>query len=186
MKRNPIFSILVCILLSTTACTASLPGGESGYIALLPFSSEELGARGVLPQACNQGEPGVFDCSSLRAGQSPVFLILRSYPITREEFMPLLVTDLNLAAVPSVRGTYSGPALTWELYQLEIPFLDLGPERFRLDLALAEHDAAEQGSVLYAIALLTLPADYDSHRALYDTLLRHMLHELAPLEQGNA
>lgn len=186
MKRTSFFGILLCILLLAAACTASLAAGESGYIALLPFSSEELGARGVIPQACKQGEPGVFDCSSLRAGQSAFFLILRSYPMTREEFMPLLVTDLNLAAVPSAKGTYAGPALNWELYQLEIPFPDLGPEPFRLDLALAEHGTAGQGSMLYAIALLTLPADYDPHRALYDTLLRHMLHALAPLEQGDA
>ena len=186
MKRTSIFGILLCILLLVAACTASMVAGESGYVALLPFSSEELGARGVIPQACKQGEPGVFDCSSLRAGQSAFFLILRSYPMTREEFMPLLVTDLNLAAVPSAKGTYAGPALNWELYQLEIPFPDLGPEPFRLDLGLAEHGTAGQGSMLYAIALLTLPADYDPHRALYGSVLRHMLHALVPLEQSDA
>lgn len=97
--------------------------------------------------------------------------------MTMDEFMPLLVTELNLTTVPSSRGTFRGAALTWELYQFEAHLPELGPEIFRLDLALAE-----QGSVVYAVALLTLPADYDPHRALYETILRHVAHALAPLE----
>jgi hypothetical protein len=94
-----------------------------------------------------------------------------------DEFMSLLVTELDLAAVPSSRGTSTGAALTWELYQFEVSIPDLGPEELMLDLALAE-----QGSVVYAVALLTLPADYDPHRALYKTVFRYVSHALAPLE----
>jgi len=182
MKRNTILSILIGILLIATACKASLAGGDSGSIALVPFSSQELGARGVVPVACNQGAPGQFDCSGLRSGQSPVFLVLLSHPATLDELMSLLLADLNLAAAPNSTGTLRGAALTWELYHFEAPLPDLGPEILRLDLALAEHDSAEQGSVVYAVALLTLPDDYDPHRALYETVLRYVSHALAPLE----
>jgi hypothetical protein len=177
MKRNAILSILMCILLIATACNVSLAGGESGSIALVPFSSKEYGVRGVVPVACEQGAPGQFDCRNLRSGQSPVFLVLQLYSMTMDEFMPLLVTDLNLTTVPSSRGTFRGAALTWELYHFEAPLPELGPETFRLDLALAE-----QGSIVYAVALLTLPDDYDPHRALYETVLRYVAHALAPLE----
>ena len=177
MKRNAILSILLCILLIATACAASLAGGESGSIALVPFSSEEYGVRGVVPVACEQGAPGQFDCSSLRSGQSPVFLILQLHSMTMDEFMPLLATDLNLATVPSSRGTFRGAVLTWELYQFEAPLPELVPEIFRVDLALAEH-----GSIVYVVALLTLPDDYDPHLALYETVLRYVAHALAPLE----
>jgi hypothetical protein len=182
MKRNAILSILLYILLIATACNASLAGGESGSIALTPFSSEEYGVKGAVPVACEQGAPGEFDCRNLRSGQSPVFLILQLYPMTMDEFMPLLVTDLNLTTVPSSRGTFRGTALTWERYYFETPLPELGPEIFRLDLALAEHDSAKQGSIIYAVALLTLPDDYDPHRAFYETVLRHVAYALAPLE----
>jgi hypothetical protein len=182
MKKNSILGVLICILLFATACTASLAGGESGSIAFMSFSSEELGVRSVVPVACNQGAPGQFDCTGLRSGQSPVFLVLQSYPITLAELMSSLVTDLNLATVPSSEGALRGAALTWELYHFEVPLPDLGPEILRLDLALAEHDSAGQGQAVYAVVLLTLPADYDPHRALYETVLRYVSHALTPLE----
>lgn len=177
MERTAILSILLCILLIATACNASQTGGESGSITIMPFSSEEYGIRGVVPTACEQGALGQFDCSSLRSGQSPVFLILQLHSMTMDEFMPLLVMDLNLTAVPRSKGTFKGAALSWELYHFEVPLPELGPETFRVDLALAEH-----GSVVYAVGLLTLPDDYDPHRALYETVLRHVAYALAPLE----
>jgi hypothetical protein len=181
MKRNAILSILLCILLVATACNASLGGGDSGSIALVPFSSEEYGVRGAVPVACEQGAPGQFDCRNLSSGQSPVFLVLQLHSMTMDEFMPLLVTDLNLTTVPGSGGTFGGAALTWEIYHFETSLPELGPETFRVDLALAEH-----GSVVYVVALLTLPDDHDLHRALYDTILRHVAYALTPLESDGA
>lgn len=186
MKKNSILGVLICILLFATACTASLAGGESGSIAFVPFSSEELGVRSVVPVACNQGAPGQFDCSSLGSGQSPVFLVIQSHPTTLAELVPLMATDLNLAAAPSSRGTFRGTALTWELYHFEAHLPDLGPETIRFDLALAERNSAGQGQVVYAVVLLTLPGDYDPHQALYETVLRYVASALAPLEQNGA
>jgi hypothetical protein len=177
-----ILGVLGRILLLGTACTALPAGGESGSIALVQFSSEEYGIKGVVPVACEQGAPGQFDCSSLRSGQSPVFLILQVQPMTLAELIPLLVTDLNLSTVPSSTGTLRGAGLTWELYNFEASLPDLGPETLRLDLALAEHGSAEYNSVVYVVALLTRPDDYDPHRALYETVLRHVAYALAPLE----
>ena len=182
MKRISFLGVLICILLLATACAALPSKGESGSVAFVPFSSEELGARGIIPQACSQVAPGQFDCSSLRAGQSPVFLVLQGQPTTLAELIPLLVTDLNLASVPSSTGTLRGAGLTWELYHFEALLPDLGPEILRFDLALAEHNSAEHGSLVYVVALLTLPGDYDPHRALYETVLRYVAHALAPLE----
>jgi hypothetical protein len=154
-----------------------LAEGDSGSIPLLPFFSEEFDIRGVVPVACHQGEPGDFECRDLTPAQSPAYLFQKFLPSTLDELIPLLLDDLSLEELPEPIGTYKGVAFTWDLFTFEAQIWDLGPETFRLDLALTE-----DGERSYLVALVTLPDDYNAHAPLYDTIFIHVVYALAPLD----
>jgi hypothetical protein len=165
------------MLLILMACTTSLAEGDSGSIALMPFFSEEFDIQGVVPVACNQGEPGDFECPDLTPAQSPAYLFQKFLPGTLDELIPLLLDDLSLKKLPEPNGSYKGMAFTWDLFTFEAQIWDLGPEIFRLDLALTE-----DGERAYLVALVTLPDDYNAHAPLYDTVFTHAVYALAPLD----
>ena len=177
MKRRLLAAILGSVLLATTACTAPLAEGGSGSIALVPFFSEEFDIRGVVPLVCQQGYPGNFECQDLTPGQSPAYMSQQSFPGAMDELVPLLLHALSLEEFPEPIGTYKGTAFIWDLYTLEAQIPDLGPETFRVDLALAEG-----GEMSYLVALVTLPDAYDAHTPLYGTVFTHAVYALAPLD----
>jgi hypothetical protein len=178
VKRRLLVPILGSALLAVTACTVPLAGDGSGYVGLLPFSDEAYDVRGVVPVACHQGDPGNFECRDLTQDRSLVYLVLQVFPGAIDELIPVLLDELSLERLVEPVGSYEGRALTWDLYTFECQLPDVGPETFRVDLALAEGD---EGS--YLVALVTLPDAYDAHAALYDTVFIHTVYAFAPLDQ---
>ena len=176
-SRRLLVTVFWSVLLTVTACTAPLTGDGSGYVGLLPFSDETYDVRGVVPVACHQGDPGNFECRDLTQDRSLTYLVLQVFPGTMDELVPLLLDELSLERLPESIGSFEGTAFTWDLYTLESQILDVGPETFRVDLALAEGD---EGS--YLVALATLPGAYDAHAALYDAVFTHVVYAFAPFD----
>ncbi|UCC62807.1 MAG: hypothetical protein JSV36_18990 [Anaerolineae bacterium] len=176
-RRRRLVAAWVLILLVATACTTSLAGGGSGSIAMVPFTSEELRIRGVVPLVCRHTYPGNFECEGLTPDQRPAAIVQQSLPGTRIELVALLLDQVGLEQLPESTGSYKGVAFTWDLYTFETQIKDAGPETFRVDSALAEGDSAS-----YVVALVTLPDVYDANAALYETAFTHVAYALAPLE----
>ena len=175
MNRYWLSALIVVLLLALTACSASLPTGETGSIALMPYFREEAGIRGVVPVGCQQTEPGTFQCAD--SSQTPALIVQQAVPATCEQVLPVLVDQLSLAAMPESTGRYRGEAFTWDLYAFEAQILDVGPEVYRIDLA-----GAEGGVGCYFVAMATVPAQYAANAAVYASLFNHMVYGLAPLE----
>jgi hypothetical protein len=176
MQRKLLLGLLVGVLLILTACGAPLPAGESGQIALKPFISEELGLRGLAPWNCDEVDLGTFYCPSLSPDESPVIVIQQSFPGMLDELAPLLLESVSLEELPEISGRYRGKIFDWGFFTFESQIRDLGPEKYRIDLAWAE-----DGSTSYFVALLTMPDAYEANEALYETVFTHALYALAPL-----
>jgi hypothetical protein len=175
MNRNLLSALIAILLLTVTACSASLPAGESGSIALVPFFREEAGIRGVVPVGCEQIELPTYQCAD--SSQTPAIIMQQVVPATLDEVVPVLVEQLSLEAWPESTGRYEGEAFTWDLYAFEAENLEEGSGVYRVDLALAGGDAAS-----YLVAMVTEPAQYAANAAMYASLFNHMVYGLAPLE----
>ncbi len=161
MREKLLLGVLMSTLLVAAACSASLPQGESGVIIMAPFTDDDYGIRGVVPQNL----PDRFA------------LVQQSFPGTRDELTPILLAQTNLKEIPERVGSVKGVAFTWDLYAFETRIEDVMPENVRVDMALAEGD-----SVSYIVALVTLPDEYDANAPMFDTIFTHVVYALAPLE----
>lgn len=175
MRRKLRGGILVIVLLVSTGCSASLPAGDSGSLTLIPFFDTDAGIAGVVPATCNQSSPGNFECPDLAV------IVQQAYPGSLEELMDLVTAQISVERLPQPTGSYKGRAFDWELYSLEAQLEAMGPEKMRVELALAE-----DGSRSYIVALATLPEAYDAQPALFDTVFTHAVFGLMPWEGGKA
>ena len=177
MRKYWLSGVVAVLLLVLTACSASLPVGESGSIALVPFFHEEMGIRGVVPSGCNQPQAGTVECANLISGQAPVVLVQQAAPVPLDELIDALLASTTLEQLPEPTGSYKGSAFIWDLYTAETQIKDVGPVTVRLDLALAGSDSAS-----YFVGMATLPEDYEANTALLQTVFTHALYSLAPLD----
>jgi hypothetical protein len=177
MRKHGPAGVLAALLLVLTACSASLPVGRSGSIALVPFFHEELGIRGVVPTGCNHTQPGSVECADLISGRAQVLIVQQAAPVPLDELIEALLSELTLEQLPEPTGSYRGSAFDWDLYAMETQIKDVGPVTVRLDLALAEGDSAS-----YFVGMATLPEDYEANTALLQTVFTHAVYSLAPME----
>jgi hypothetical protein len=150
-------------MLAISACSASLPQGTSGSIALIPFWDEEQGIQGVQP----------LEGWSEEAAE----LVQNAIPGSRQDVVALILAQTDLSAFPESTGRFRGKAFTWDLYTFESHLEEVPVDALHFNLAVAE-----SGSTTYIVALLTLPDAYDANPALYDTVLTHALYALEPME----
>ncbi|MFN2291260.1 MAG: hypothetical protein ACK2UC_08735 [Anaerolineae bacterium] len=177
MKRRLFCGILATILLGLTGCAGSLPAGDSGSIALVPFFDRDLGIGGVVPVTCSESAPGNFECPSLAADGGMAVIVQQAYPGPRDELVDLVLSQVSLEQLPEAGGHYRGRAFNWDLYSLEVQVKDAGPDAMHVELALAEGDATS-----YFVALVTPPEVYEAHPALFETVFGHAVYGLVPWE----
>ncbi len=175
MRRKLLCGALGIVLLVLTGCSVSLPAGDSGSVTLIPFFDTDAGISGVVPVTCSQSSPGNFECPDLAV------IVQQAHAGPLDELVDLVVAQIGLERLPEPTGSYKGRAFDWELYSLEAQLEAAGPDNMRVELALAE-----DGSVSYIVALVTLPEAYDAHPALFDTIFSHAVYGLMPWEGGEA
>lgn len=154
----------MCVLVAVTACTGSLPEGESGVVAMIPFTNEEHGIRGN----------ALLDDSA-----DWVLLNQESFSGTRDELAAILMEQTDLVQIPRSIGIYKGAYLTWDLYRFTTRVADEGPKIFHVDLALAQGPGDDRQ---YLVVLVALPMDYAATPAKYRTVFEHALYAFEPLE----
>ena len=94
-----------------------------------------------------------------------------------DDAIAMVLTRVDLDALPTPRHAYRGTAFTWDLYTFETQVEGAGTETWRIDLALAE-----SASAAYFVVLTVRPDAYDDNPALYDAVFEHATYALAPIE----
>jgi len=163
MIKGLSWGVLACVLLAMTACVAPLPEGESGAVAMIPFTNEEHGIRGNAP---------------MEGWSDRAVLNQESFSGTLDELVELVVAQTDLVRIPRSSGVYRGAYLTWDLYTFSTRVKDAGPDVYRVDLGLAH---VERDARYYLVILITRPMDYEANKALYQTVFEHALYALEPL-----
>ncbi len=162
MRRYLVLLVLVSAIVGLTACAASAHQENSGWVGMAPYVDEESGIRGLLPQA---GWPEAAE------------LVLHSAPMDLSELTAQILNETpDLNELPQRIATYRGRSLTWDLYSSECHLSGLDP-LVRVNLALSEGD-----SLSYFAALVVPPEAYQANPALYETVFRHAVYALEPLE----
>lgn len=177
MSRSLLCGVVMVTLLLLAGCSASLPSGDSGSVTLIPFFNGDSGISGVVPVTCRQAVPGNFECPDLAPDGSMAVIVQQAYPGARDELVGEVLAQTSLAFLPEPAGSFRGRAFDWDLYSLEAQINEAGPDTMRLELALAE-----DGSLCYLVALVTLPESYDAHPDLFDTIFTHAVYGLVPWE----
>jgi hypothetical protein len=141
-----------------------LPEGESGVVAMIPFTSEEHGIRG-----------------NALLGDSSDWVILNqeSFLGTRDELAAIAIEQTDLVRIPRSLGTYKGAYLTWDLYRFTTRLAGESSEIFHVDLALAQGTRDDRQ---YLVVLVAQPMDYAANPVKYQTVFEHALYAFEPLE----
>ena len=143
---------------------------DGGEIKLVPYTSDDFGISGLVPEGWTEVTPGTFARGSSATDQTA--LIQKSFPgLTIEQLKPQLLPVLRIEELPEPVGTYESEALTWALYAVEIEAPGLGT--FVVDVALAE---TEDGT--FIILFQALKEDHD---ALHEAIFLPAVDALAPV-----
>jgi formylglycine-generating enzyme required for sulfatase activity len=162
------FSTLIAVLamlITLTACSemaaADAVTTDPGAITLIPYTNEELGISGLVPEGWLEVKPGQF----LRMpGHEPTLL---GQVALDGATMDQVAADWQL---PASVGNMETPDLVWDLYGAELEWPDA--ETLAFDVALTESE-----SEVYLVILVCLA---DEHEAMYDAVFVPAIDALAP------
>jgi hypothetical protein len=104
-------------------------------------------------------------------------LVQISVPGTMDDLIAIVQEQTDITELPEPTGTYRGRALTWSLWSTETQLKDAGPGNWHVELAMAEGESAG-----YLVALVVQPEAYAASPGLYETVFRHALYALQPVE----
>jgi hypothetical protein len=153
--------IVLSLVTLVTACGGGSADHGSGTVIMAPFVDEEQGIRGNAP-AEGWAERAV--------------LLQQSFSGTSDELTALLAEQTDLIGLPRSIGTYRGRALSWQLYRFETQLQSAGPGIYRVDMGVAQGEAA-----IYFVTLITMPMEYEDQAALYESVFTHAMWALTPL-----
>jgi hypothetical protein len=161
MRKLLLLGVMAIALVVVTACGASTASDDSGWVGMQPFVNAESGVRGLMPME------GWSDAAQVVQG---------SAPLAMDEVTAELLKQTSLQELPQAVGTYQSDVITWDLFDLEGHMPDVEP-LVRLKVALGESEAAS-----YWVLVVVLPEAYEANPRLYETVFRHALYALRPLE----
>ncbi|MFV1991829.1 MAG: alpha/beta hydrolase family protein, partial [Acidimicrobiales bacterium] len=131
-------------------------------ITLVPFTSEDFGISGVVPEGWAEAAPGTYARGANATDQT--VLIQKSYPgTTLDQINAALLPQLGLEEFPESVGSHESTAFTWDLYTTEVEAPGVG--MFMVEIAQFETDAAA-----YMVLLQALADDYETnsyHEAIF-------------------
>jgi hypothetical protein len=157
------------------SCGGSNDLGDIGYVTMMPYVNEGKGIRSVVPLNWEETSDGEFRRWETELDQTT--LIMAKIPdMTLEEAIPYAASQLGLDALPDSQGTYSSPALTWDLFEFESIIGGIANLKFKLALASHESD-------VFAVLVAGLEDEFIESDPLHETVYIHVIHGFSPLEQ---
>ena len=125
------------------SCIGSLGGPAfvvpEAEITLTPFTDDQFGFSGLVPDGWIEGAPGVHSRSELGI----VSMVQQALPgVGTGQLLQILAAEMGLGEAPEVASVRESSFLTWSLYELE-------SEGLSMDVALAQ----DETGVTYFIVL---------------------------------
>ena len=99
-------------------------------INLAPFTDDQFGFSGLVPDSWIESAPGVYSRSELGI----VSMVQQALPgVATGQLLQILATEMGLGEAPEVASIRESDFLTWSLYELE-------SEGLSMDVALAQDE----------------------------------------------
>jgi len=167
--------VVLAILVGLVACAENSTPAPSAAdttdlpeITLVPYTSEEFGLSGVVPEGWAELKPGQFHRGV--HGSDPTFAGQVTFPGATIEQV------IGTMGLPAPVGSVTTAHLNWDLHSVE---MELGQAGTIVgDIALAETNGG-----VYFVILMTLA---DEHEALHDAVFLPAVDALAPEEAAEA
>lgn len=168
MTNNRWLGGVLAVVLALGLAMPALAQGE-GEITLVPFTSENFGIEGVVPEGWSEPSPGVY---ARGAGMGDLTsLIQQAAPdMTTEQLITALLPNLGLSKLPEPVGTLETEHFTWTRYDVSVSVSGL---TIKVAMALAEDETGVK-----LVLLQALEEDFD---ALYESVFLPAVEALAPL-----
>ncbi|MBN2471732.1 MAG: beta-lactamase family protein, partial [Anaerolineae bacterium] len=162
-----LMALLAVLVLPGMVFPALAQEGET--ITLVPFTSENFGIQGVVPEGWSEAAPGVY-ARGAHMGDLTSLIQQAAPGMTSDALAAMLLPSLNLTELPEPSGTLETDFYTWTLYDIAVEVSGLS---IKVALALAEDEA---GTTL--VLLQALADDFD---ALHEAVYLPAVEALAPL-----
>jgi pimeloyl-ACP methyl ester carboxylesterase len=152
------------------ACMAEMPGlvfdvpGEAQGLVLVPYTNEEEGFTGLVPEGWTEGPPLNFKRAS--SALDPTTFVHDSAPISADELLGVLSPQLGFDPALEPSSAAAVGRFTWDFYQFQI-------QQYPVDLAIAE----DEGKAYFVLLISTA----EERDALYQELFLPAVEALAPL-----
>lgn len=137
-------------------------------ITLVTYTDNNYRIQTLLPEAWTPIGNGMYARST--SPQDVALVALQSVPFGTDQVLTSLMSQIGLTEAPAPVGEYATDALTWTLYQVDVP---LGTTSVRVRFALAE-----QRGISYTVLVQALQDDF---AALYDEVFEPMLDGFVPI-----
>jgi pimeloyl-ACP methyl ester carboxylesterase len=151
------------------ACMAEMPGlvfdvpGEAQGLALIPYTNEEEGFTGLVPEGWTEAAPLNFKRAS--SALDPTTFVQDSAPITADELFGVLSSQLGFDPEMEPSSTAALGSFAWSFYQFQI-------QQYPADLAIAE----DEGKA-YFVLLISMAEERET---LYQELFLPVVEAMAP------
>ncbi len=143
---------------------------QDSTITLTPFTDENYGFSGVIPEGWTNAGPGLL--ARKKSAADVTLIAQQAAPMAPDALIQALLPRLGLKEAPESVGTYTSAALTWTLYKVDVP---AGAITISVDFGLAEDNGKT-----YAVLMQTSSDEYD---ALHRDLFLPLLDALAPITE---
>jgi CubicO group peptidase (beta-lactamase class C family) len=169
--------ILLTVLLGMTACSeqatsdlAPISTIDPADITLVPYTSEDYGLSGVVPDGWVEVMPGIYLAGPPEDRPKTVLIQRMEGGTTIDQATAMWLPLLGLEKLPDSIGNRETESSTWDLHTYETVDSNLGPRKGTI--ALAETDDG-----VYLVVLVTTP---EEHKALHHAIVLPVVDALAP------
>jgi hypothetical protein len=174
MRALRIGVVATFVSLLLISCSGSANSDDVGYVVMMPYESEEMGFRSVVPVSWEEVEGAQFMRRDSPFDETTLIQVVIP-DMSMAEAKVYAASQLNLDVLPDSNGTYTSTRLTWDLYEFEPPLSEI--VKMKMQLALSEDDG-----VIYVVAMAALASDYEAEAPFHETVFNSAVHGLTPLE----
>ena len=148
------------------AAPAFTIAGETAAVTLVPYSNDDFGIAGVVPEGWTEQAPGVFARGQSGTDQTAIIFQALSADLGADFLLGLLEQQLQMPAAPELAQELTFGDLTWQLYE------STGILGLSVDIAVTTTD-----DLVITVVMLSEAADRD---ALYEMVYLPMIEAAAP------
>jgi hypothetical protein len=174
MRALRIGVVATFISLLLISCSGSANSDDVGYVVMMPYVSEEMGFRSVVPANWEHEDGASYMRRESQIDQTTLIQVVIP-DMSMAEAKVYAASQLGMESLPDSVGTYTSPRLTWDLHEFETVLSELVKAKMQLAMSEYEED-------IYVVLMVALQGDYEAEAPYHETIFNSAIYSLSPLE----